>query len=190
MSERVDVLLGGKSSSELAYVSPSEVLAEYERANQAPLENIRRMIGLYPNWHCEALTPGEVGQLIWYFDPKNPDHISWKLTQSGRARRVEQVARAYLRFGPESLAREWEEVFKVEAMIESLRRGERLPALIIVSGSRYSDSPDSSFIDGIHRALAIVIYTLRTRNSDLEVDAYVGQKASLLARAVRRLNQR
>lgn len=190
MSERVGVLLGGKSSSESACVSPSEVLAEYERANKTVPENIERMVRLYPNWHREILTPGEIGQLTWYFDRANPSHISWKLTQGGKARRVEQVARVYLSFGPESLAREWKEVSKIKVMIEFLRHGERLPALIIVPGSRYPDSPDSSFIDGIHRSLSIVIYALRTGDSSLRVDAYVGQKASFLARAVQRFNQR
>lgn len=170
-------------------VPSQDVLTQYRRINQVVPDNIKRMIELYPNWRHEVLTPGEVGHLTWYFDKTNPSHISWRLTRGGKARRVEQVARAYLSLGPESLADEWEEVPKIEGMIASLKNGEKLPVLIIIRGSRYPDSPDSSFIDGVHRSLAIVIYDLTTQDSNPEVDTYVGWKASLTKRLIGRLTR-
>jgi len=167
---------------------PTDVLSIYGKINSGIVpEYIARMIMLYPNWRREILTPGEVGQLIWYFDREDPSHISWKLTKNGKNRRVEQVAQTYLSIGPESLVSEWEEVSVIEGYIEALKKEEKLSPLIIVRGSRYPDNPDSSFVDGVHRSLAIVIYNLMTPNNNLEVDTYVGRKASLPRRLMGRV---
>lgn len=170
---------------------PVDVLSKYKEINSGVVpEYIEKMIMLYPNWRHEILTPREVGRLIWYFDKENPNHISWKLTQGGKNRRVEQVARVYLSFKPESLASKWKEASVIEGHIETLKRGGRLPPLIIVKGRRYPDNPDSSFIDGVHRALAIVVWDMMTPGNNLEVDAFVGRKASLAIRAMRRAGLR
>jgi len=51
-------------------VNSSEVLAKYREIDKPPLDNIERMIELYPIWHPKVLTVREIGQLIWYFDKK------------------------------------------------------------------------------------------------------------------------
>lgn len=187
MIERARTIFGRNKDIESAKLDPLDIVAEYRRVNRIVPKNIERMISLYPNWRHEILTPREVGQLTWYFDKENPNHISWKLTQNGKARRVAQVAQIYLSEGPESLAGQWQEVSIIESMIEALKRGAKLSPLIIVKGGRYPDSPDSSFIDGVHRSLAVVVYALTTPGSNLKVDTYVGRKAALPVRIVRRL---
>ena len=190
MIERAFSIFDRVVGAEPARFHPVDVLSKYKEINSGVVpEYIEKMIMLYPNWRHEILTPREVGQLIWYFDKENPNHISWKLTQGGKNRRVGQVARAYLSFKPESLASEWKETSVIEGHIETLKRGGGLPPLIIVKGRRYPDSPDSSFIDGVHRSLAIVIYDLTTQDSNLEVDTYVGRKASLTERLIGRLTR-
>lgn len=167
----------------------SDVLIKYREIDQPPLSNIERMIGLYPRWHQEALTPNEIGKLTWYFDKTNPRHVSWKLTNDGNARQVEQVARTYLSLGPEALSSEWNEVRKIESMIVYLKDKKKFPPIIIVKGSRYPDSPECSFVDGVHRSLAFMVYALTAPDEKLEIDAYVGRKASLLTRATKRFVQ-
>ena len=168
-------------------VNSSEVLAKYREIDKPPLDNIERMIELYPIWHPKVLTVREIGQLIWYFDKTNPNHISWKLTRSGKARRVENVAEVYLSLGSETLIPGWNNVHKVESMISWLKNGGRFPPIIIVQGNRYPDSPECSFIDGVHRSLALMVYDLTVPNNKLEINAYVGEKANILSRAIRRI---
>lgn len=187
MKERILSPVSTKVNESVS-LHPEDVLSMYEKIKPGIVpEYLARMIMLYPNWRREILTPGKIGQLIWYFDREDPTHISWKLTKNGKKRRVEQVAQTYLSIGPESLASEWEGVSVIEGYLDTLRERRTLSPLIIVRGSRYPDNPDSSFIDGVHRSLAIAIYNLITPNNNLEIDTYVGRKASLPRRLLKRV---
>lgn len=187
MIERGRDLLG-RLIVERPQIRPLDIISVYQGVNGCVPENIRRIIMLYPNWRYEILTQAEVGNLIWYFDYKNPNHISWLLTNDGKSRRVKQVAEICLSIGLDSLVERWNEALKIEEMIQALKKGENLPPLIIVKGSHYPDSPDSSFIDGVHRSLAISMYSLTTADANLEIEAFVGQKANLLKRFIRRVS--
>lgn len=191
MIERHTSIFARFGATESSFFPPSEVLATYREVNSGFLPDyIAAMVRLYPNWHRQVLTSKEVGQLTWYFAKNDPSHMSWELTQGGKRRRVREVAQVYLSVGPQVLAEKWPETGMIEAHVESLKKGEALLPLIIVKGSRYPDSPDSSFIDGVHRSLAIGVYAIKVPDNELKIEAYVGQKASFPARVLKRLAQK
>lgn len=51
--------------------------------------------------------------------------------------------------------------------------------MIVVSGEKYPNSPESSFIDGVHRSLAFEVFCMRNPDSRIKLEAFVGKKASL-----------
>ncbi|MEO6509095.1 MAG: hypothetical protein ABIO02_04015, partial [Patescibacteria group bacterium] len=147
--------------------------------------NIERMIKLYPNWHLEAFNSIQLGELTWYFEEDNPSHISHYLTDKGRHRKVKDVAKKYLN-GGSTLIYQWNNTDKIESICEELGKNKSLEPIIVVPGDRYPNSPDSSFIDGVHRSLAAMIYSLRT-GDDIKMEAFVGKKEKIINRVFNRM---
>jgi hypothetical protein len=159
------------------------VLDCIERNNGGSVDfNLQRMVALYPSWNLTTITQKEIAGMDWYLSTNDPNHISQTLTSNGLNRRVDHVAKKYIELQQNGLL-EWDGQVKVESMIDTLADGNQLPPIVVVPGERYLDSPDSSFIDGVHRSLAVMVYHLRTQKN-VELQAFVGQKANLLNRAL------
>mgnify|MGYP000179828454 CR=1 FL=1 len=169
-------------------ISPVQVVRYYQGLDGAnSREDVIKMIGLYPRWSLVQLTPQKLSQLDWYLASKDdPSHISWSLTQNGSRRKLIDVARQYLATPQKELAAKWKGYTKIEDMVSSLKMGRNLKPVIIVGGDRYPNSPESSFIDGVHRALAAMVYYEKFHPDDFVFEAYQGNKASLFERISRR----
>lgn len=167
-------------------LTPAEVAIVYERINPVPRVDVLRMISFYPNWRFKNMGPDELGKLVWYLDTDR-EHISWKLSSNGRLRTVRDIALAYNSYDSDKVNNKWGGSQKIEDMVAKIKNGGQLNPIIVVSGSRYKDSPESSFIDGVHRSLAVAVYNLRNPQTPVEINSYVGQKADFIERLSRKL---
>lgn len=170
---------------EQSLLQPRVVGLAYGRVDTIPRDDVLRMIELYPKWQKENLDSQTLGLLTWYFN-QDPKHISYQLTNQGRQRDLLHVAKQYETLKPTSLERIWDRVKDIEEMIALLEKGQSLPPIIVVRGSRYPDSPESSFIDGVHRGLAEMVYSLRFPSHSKKFPALVGQKAGLGQRLLKK----
>lgn len=166
-------------------LTPERVLEHL--ALYAPVTpDMNRMIPLYPNWKLEHLSPQQISQLTWYLD-KDPNHISQFLTDQGGKRTVAAVARKFQDIERHEMLKIWDKADTVYKLIDCLEAGETLPPLVIVAGSRYPDSPECSFIDGVHRSLAMVVHANLHPESQTKVAAFVGNKASPFTRIAKKI---
>jgi hypothetical protein len=178
--------IGNKDS----LLEPAEVQDMYRSYTRSPRADVIEMIGLYPHWERQVWSCDEVGALDWYLCER-PGHVSRVLSQEGRKRTVADVAHAYVQFVDrgEGIPGGWDDIGKVESMIAALGDGMPMAPLIVVPGEKYPNSPECSFVDGVHRSLAYYVYHLRSGNNP-EIDMLVGRKAPILKRMVSRVRLR
>lgn len=115
-----------------------------------------------------------------------PNHISWKLTNGGKNRLVRDVAQNYLNLINNEL-NTWDRASGVEEMVDILERNGRLPTLFVAEGARYPQSPESSFFDGCHRALAIKAFHLKHPNNSYLQEILAAQKDPLFKRILKKV---
>lgn len=167
-------------------LSPAEVLDQHSRFDTIT-PDIHRMVNLYPVWHQEQLTPEQLGHLTWYLDP-DPNHISQILTRGGKRRSVAEVADEFLSQNRQEILERWDKAKTIWHLVDCLEKGETLPPLIIIPGSRYPDSPECSFIDGVHRSLAQAVFIRLHPEKHFQIDAFVGKKANPVSRLIRKFS--
>ncbi len=164
----------------------NEIQAFYKSVDkEKSRKDVLEMIDLYPSWRRRTLDSFELGELDWYLD-EDPNHVSRFLTQNGAKRKVSDVARVYIA-NRLKLQDTWNGAAKIEDMIKCLKAGQEMPSLIVIEGERYPNSPDSSFIDGVHRALAVVICNLISSGNDTHQSAFIGKKANVISRMMKRI---
>ncbi len=96
------------------------------------------------------------------------------------------MAAIYESLGYEEVRHLWSGADKIESMVQALETKAGLPPIIIVPGARYPNSPESSFIDGVHRGIASMIYILRTQQEPF-MDILSGEKKDVVARALNKV---
>jgi len=161
-------------------VTPAEVVNYYQNTDKEKQRNdVMDMILLYPNWYLNQFPISSLSTLTWYLDP-NPNHISYLLTQKGTKRNLSDVALTYLNYA-HVISSIWDGSEKIEELVNQISQKRTLPNLIFIKGPRYYQSPESSFIDGIHRSLAYSIYLAKTGNN-LTISGFVGYKRYYPAR--------
>lgn len=172
-------------------ITPGQVRDFYTKLETGDSKPIRpdvvQMIDLYPYWTKKQLTIDQLGQLEWYFD-NNPNHVSWFLTKSGHHRSTADVAKVYMSLDFDELRDRWDRSRDINQMVDLLTNGDNMPPMIIVEGSRYPQGPKSNYIDGFHRALAYMAFSIINPEEKILIDVYSGQKAPILDRLTQKFN--
>lgn len=169
------------SSSTFASKIPCEV---YRQLDTPPREDVLSMISLYSIWKVIPATRDNLQNLVWYLSD-DPHHISQVLSHQGRRRKLEDVAQAYIEL-QDIVSRFWRGTEKIESMVLTLEQGNELPPIITIPGKKYPNSPESSFIDGVHRGLAGMVYILRNHTNPM-MNILSGEKENIAFRALRKL---
>lgn len=170
-----------EQTTKIQKLAPSEVVDKYKAIdgpNSRP--DVIKMIQHYPDWQTEQWSVSRIGSLDWYLS-EDPKHISQLLTDRGLHRTVHQVAGKYEGLRKQQQLPESDDTTKIESIIASLAAQTSIPPLIVIPKDRYPNSPESSFIDGVHRSLALYVNFLRTGNND-NYQVLVGKKANLFKR--------
>ncbi|MBI2022757.1 hypothetical protein HYS97_02830 [Candidatus Daviesbacteria bacterium] len=129
------------------------------KPNQETIDAIR-----FHRGYCErTLGFGDIARILWYVDPNDPRHISRVLTNNGATPQLLLVAEKFISLKPEDLVINSWKYSSVMAILDELRQGKSMPA-VILSRRPKGMRPDGNMhiIDGVHRLLASSVHYLES----------------------------